>query len=101
MQATQYGTSLHQACRLGYSGMVRALLNHQNKDLLKDQIKNKQTPSSYTPLHQASLKGHTKIIKILFEAGSTVDLLPEHLMKLENKDKDMPIHLAVIGGNIE
>lgn len=100
--AEGYGTLLHQACRLGYSAVAKALLSHKNKELMRRQIRAKMPNSKYTPLHQASLKGHTVLVKLLMEIGEQLLNLPsKDLIGMKNKSGNSPVHLAIIYGDIE
>ena len=45
------------------------------------------------PLHYASMKGHTEMVKLLIKVGSKVDA--------KNRDGNTPLHFAFKTNNIE
>ncbi|GLG98863.1 Ankyrin repeat and KH domain-containing protein mask [Gryllus bimaculatus] len=79
-------TSLHLATRTGWVDTVRLLLQYNSEIVASPSCNGR------TPLHIASLHGHTVVVEELLKAGSPVD--PVDSCGLT------PLHEAVRGGHI-
>ncbi|KAI5781657.1 hypothetical protein DFH27DRAFT_529150 [Peziza echinospora] len=81
-------TLLHRAAHRGVLEDVITTYN-QNKELL-----NVEDHAGYIPLHEASLAGHTDVVRFLLECGSCVDV--QSIQEL-----DTPLMEAVEMGHLE
>ena len=82
-----YGKSpFHLACARGNFSAVVELMEHDPTCV--KVIDNHRD----TPLHEASLQGHLEIVKFLLSNSS--------LALSQNKDSEMPIHMACKGGHV-
>jgi ankyrin repeat protein len=73
------GTALHFIAGLGFTKIVRALINH-GYDV------NALTINGLTPLHMATLFKHHSVCKLLLQSGALID-------PIEHKGKT-PLHIA-------
>ena len=80
---------LFHAAQMNRITVLQSLLNHPDgKDLLEvtDQYDN-------LPIHVAAKEGNLESVRVLIEAGSSIDR--------KNEDEQTPIHLAAIHGRVD
>lgn len=79
--------TLFRAAQKGYVKQVRAEISRHPSQI------NSQGSRGYTALHWAALRGHTKVVRLLLEAGAD--------QNIRNTRKSTPLLLAAWKGNIE
>ncbi|OXU18737.1 hypothetical protein TSAR_000687 [Trichomalopsis sarcophagae] len=80
-------TALHQACILGSTASVKALLNAGSEPVLRCY------GTGSTPLHEAAARGHLQILRELMLK------IPKECIDLPDKDGHTPLHRAAYQGH--
>ncbi|VDB86855.1 unnamed protein product [Peniophora sp. CBMAI 1063] len=83
-------TALYLAADNGLTDTVDTLLSHAPDAIDACRTHN---AAGYTPLHIASLKGHTEIVRLLLKRGAFIDA--------ETAERDTALHLAACDGRID
>ncbi|KAJ0108769.1 hypothetical protein J7T55_011260 [Diaporthe amygdali] len=85
-------TPLHVACREGYVGCVKALLDFGASPLCATQS------AGLTPIHYASLFGHYDCLMAIAEHSQAYDDFNQVVNMVEDVELIRPIHLAAANG---
>ncbi|MCJ1387016.1 hypothetical protein MMC17_010145 [Xylographa soralifera] len=74
----EWASALHMACSTGHDDIARVLLEHDADVQLEVEMTDGKGYSSKTPLQTAAYTGHLSVVRLLINAGATINHFNSH-----------------------